>query len=241
VNSTDPVGARGRFLSSIARASTERDQPHRLCGACVQALPVQRAGIAVRTADSGLEVLCASDEVAERLEWAQVTFGEGPGVEAVDGGGPVIVLDIAAQDARWPHFAREATQSGVGAMCALPLQVGAIRVGVLDLYRNAPSRQGTREFAEALAVADALTMLLLAGWMDSKHFARPLSPWWDQSAGTREVHQATGMITARLGVDAREAYVCLQGYAFAQGRLLDDVAHDVVHHSLRFDDDRDPG
>ena len=62
-----------------------------------------------------------------------------------------------------------------------------------------------------------------------------LGPWWDQPLGTREVHQATGMIIAQLGVDAREAYVRLQAYAFANNRLLDDVAHQVVGRLLRFD------
>jgi hypothetical protein len=240
VNSTDSAGARGRFLSSITTPTTDRGRPQRLCGVCVQALPVQRAGIAVQTAGSDLEVLCASDEVAERLEWAQVTLGEGPGVDAVDGGGPVAVSNMAAQDVHWPHFVREATQSGVRAMYALPLQVGATRVGVLDLYRDDATPLGRRDFAEALAVADALTTVLLTGWTNSQRLARPLGPWWDQSAATREVHQATGMITARLGVNAREAYARLRAYAFAHGRLLNDVAHDVVHLRLQFDKDSDP-
>jgi hypothetical protein len=46
--------------------------------------------------------------------------------------------------------------------------------------------------------------------------------------------------SARLGGNVREAYVRLQAYAFAHGRLLDDVAHDVVHRGLQFDEDPDP-
>ena len=45
------------------------------------------------------------------------------------------------------------------------------------------------------------------------------------------------MIMAQLGVHAREAYVRLQAFAFANNRLLDDVAHQVVGRLLRFDVD----
>ena len=48
------------------------------------------------------------------------------------------------------------------------------------------------------------------------------------------------MIMAQLGVDAREAYVRLQAFAYAHRRLLVDVAHGVVRRRLRFDQDPDP-
>ena len=203
------------------------------------ALPVQRAGIAVHVAGIGLEVLCASDGVAERVEWLQVTLGEGPGVDAVASGGPVVVSDLRAPDGRWPMFAAEAIESGIGAMYALPLQVGAIRVGVLDLYRDTTAGLDTSDFADAVAVADVLTAILLTVGRTGQ-INGSLGPWWDQPLGTREVHQATGMIVAQLEVTAAEAYVRLQAFAFLYGRLLGDVAHDVVHRRVRFDPDADP-
>ena len=46
---------------------------------------------------------------------------------------------------------------------------------------------------------------------------------------------------AQLGVDARSAFARLQGFAFISGRLLGEVAHDVVVRLLRFDPDPDTG
>ena len=46
---------------------------------------------------------------------------------------------------------------------------------------------------------------------------------------------------AQLGVDARSAYARLQAFAFGSGRLLAEVAHDVVTRLLRFDPDDDVG
>jgi hypothetical protein len=43
----------------------------------------------------------------------------------------VVVHDLAIVDARWPMFVPAAIECGVAAMYAMPLQLGAIRVGVL--------------------------------------------------------------------------------------------------------------
>lgn len=239
VTTSDPLGARARFLAGIEKASARGDRPARLCEACVMALPVQRAGIAVQVADSVLEILCASDRVAERVEWIQITLGEGPGMHAVATGGPVVVPDLAVMEPRWPMFVPAAIESGIAAMYVMPLQVGAIRVGVLDLYRDTATRFVRSDFADAVAIAELVTTILLTmgqgGWVNGS-----LGPWWDQPLGTREVHQATGMMMAQLSVSAREAYVRLKAYAYVNGRLLDDVAHAVVHHGLRFDPEADP-
>jgi hypothetical protein len=236
MNAPDVTSVKARFLAAADNVPDQGDGPARLCAACVLTLPVQSAGIAIYVLGVGLEVLTASDTVAERVEWAQVTLGEGPGVDAVSSGGPVAVPSLAHSDGRWPVFMSEVADSGIGAMYALPLQVGAIKVGVLDLYCDTGAPLGKRDFADAVAVSDLVTAILLTVGRDGR-MAESLGPWWDQPLSTREVHQATGMIMAQLGVHAREAYVRLQAFAFANNRLLDDVAHQVVGRLLRFDTD----
>lgn len=238
VTNPDPLGARARFLAVIDKVAGHGGEPVRLCEACVLALPVQRAAIAVQVAGVGLEVLCASDYIADRVEWVQITLGEGPAWEAMASGGPVLALDLTESDSRWPVFASEADGSGVGAVYALPLRVGAIQVGVLDLYRDEAAPLDPAHFADAIAIADLVTAILLSVGRSGK-IPESLGPWWDQPLSTREVHQATGMIMAQLGVDAREAYVRLQAHAFSHRRLLREVAHQVVRRRLRFDEDPD--
>ncbi|MBJ7465549.1 MAG: ANTAR domain-containing protein [Mycolicibacterium sp.] len=120
-------------------------------------------------------------------------------------------------------------------MYALPLQLGAIQVGVLSLYLKPGTRLNNRDFGDAIAVADLVTSLLLASGTTDR--PDPLDYWWVQPQSSREIHQATGMVVAQLGVSARDAYALLQGYAFARGRGLDEVAAEVVHHRLRIDVD----
>jgi ANTAR domain-containing protein len=63
-------------------------------------------------------------------------------------------------------------------------------------------------------------------------------PWLDHSSSHRaQVHQATGMVLHQLGISATEALARLRGYAFAQQRLLIDVARDVVSRRLVFTED----
>jgi hypothetical protein len=236
VNAGDPHGARARFLAAVSRLDGEHEEPARLCHACVQVLPVQRAAISVYVSGSGLEVLCASDSVAEEVEWTQITLGEGPGVDAVATDGPMIVDDLSDPSGPWPTFAAQAVKSGVGALYSMPLEVGAIRVGVLDLYRNDAAPLNAKDFADSLAVAELVTAILLTVGRTGR-ITESLGPWWDQPLSTREVHQATGMIVAQLGVTAREAYVRMQAFSYAQGALLNEVANAVVNRRLRFDPD----
>jgi hypothetical protein len=132
------------------------------------ALPVQHAAIAINVAGVGLEVLAATDQVAEQLEWTQVTLGEGPGVDAVASGGPVALLSLAQSAGRWPLFIREFSGVGLGAMYAFPMQMGTIRVGVLDLYAAPGEILAGLDFAAAVSVSELLTAVLLAVGPDGR-------------------------------------------------------------------------
>jgi hypothetical protein len=111
-------------------------------------------------------------------------------------------------------------------------------VGVLDLYCAPGESLDGPDFADAVAVAELLTAVLLAVGPDGR-IPESLGPWWNQPPGTREVHQATGMIMVQLGIDARSAYVRLQAFAFGNSQTLRDVARDVVGKRIRFDPDPD--
>jgi hypothetical protein len=232
----DSMDAKARFLAAVERVPDRANGAERLCAACVLALPVRRAAIAISIHGHGLEVLSATDQIAEQVEWTQVTLGEGPGFDAVSSGGPVSLISLAQSDGRWPMFVPEVARTGIGAMYALPLQVGAIKVGVLDLYCDPGEFLEGPDFADAVAVSELLTSVLLAVGPDGR-IPESLGPWWNQPLGTREVHQATGILMEQLGIDARSAYVRLQAFAFGNHQSLRDVASNVVSRRLRFDPD----
>jgi hypothetical protein len=205
----------------------------------IRATGVDSAAVTLTLRATPRETVYVSDPIASRLEELSLTLGEGPGVDASTGS-PVLVADLIgpASLARWPVFAPAATQDGVRAVFALPLQVGAIRLGVLDLYRTQPGDLDREQLADALLLADTACALLL----DATHRDQPhLDGHPPEHADLRhpEVHQATGMITVQLGVSAAVALVRLRAYAYTHDRRLRDVAGDVVARRLRFDPDPD--
>ena len=234
------MAARSRFLAAIGEVRDREDGAGRLCVACVLALPVRRVGIVIKVAGVGIEVLAASDDVAEQIEWTQVTLGEGPAVDAIARGVAQSLPDLTQAQGAWPVFLPEIARFGIGGVFAIPLQMGAIKVGALDLYCDAHTPFGAPDFADAVAIAELVTAMLL-NLDGGGEMPGPLGPWWNQPLNTREVHQATGMVMAQLGTDARSAYVRLQSFAFGNGRLLGDVARDVVELRLRFDPESDDG
>ena len=48
------------------------------------------------------------------------------------------------------------------------------------------------------------------------------------------VHNAAGAVSVQLGISVTEALIRLRAYAFANDRMLRDVAEDVVARRLRF-------
>jgi hypothetical protein len=201
----------------------------------VEVLPVDGAGVSVSDASSRRTTVSVSDELAGYIEEIQHTLGEGPCVEAFATGAPVMVGDLNQDtNVRWPMFSAEMQGRGVGAVFAFPLQIGAIRVGVLDLYRITPATLNSSALAEALRTADTLALvvvdLLSPAGVDG---GLP----WDIESHRVEVYQATGMIMAQLNISVDDAFVRLRAFAFAHGRRLSEVALDVIERRLRFDED----
>jgi hypothetical protein len=211
-----------------------------VCAAAVAGIGVDGAGVTVMASPTVRDTVHATDRVAGELEEWQLTFGQGPCVDAYTGGGPVLIgdLDSAESAARWPIFTPAALDSGAHAVFALPLQVGAIRVGVLDLYRIRPGGLSPHELADALAYAETAGRLLLDAAAGTQPDTVDLA-WQrdDPTAHQAQVHQATGMILVQLGIGAEAAFARLRAYAYAHDRRLGDVARDVVERRLRFPPD----
>lgn len=232
----DPSTLRGLFHDALGGAG--RPTPHALCAACVAALPVDRAAIVIVTA-AGASVAAASDAAAGRVEEQQVTAGVGPAVDAHARGGPVLVADLAREvPQRWPALGTAAALGG--SLDALPLQVGAIRLGVLDLYRDDTGPLDRLAFGDALEAAELVTTTLLVTtgtYLDGAAPDPARAVWPRGSPDDHELHQATGIVLVQLGGSAADAYVRLRARAYAEGRPLADLARDVIAHRVRFHPD----
>lgn len=204
----------------------------------VEEIEVDGAAISLRTAAGEQELIAASGKWAELLEELQYVVGEGPGVEAIAVGGPVLASDLIVDEQRWPGFADGASANGARAAFAFPLQIGAIRLGTLDLYRRTPGPLDPDDLADALALADMATTALLT---DSRGAGDQAASWArDDVAGHYDdVNVATGMLATELRVSLEDALLRLRAHAFSNRLPVTEVARAVLERQLRLDSPQD--
>ena len=204
-----------------------------ICRTCIEEVDVDGGGVSLMTSQGYAGTMWASDDIALRVEELQFVLGEGPCVDAVALGAPVIEPDLSTRGAarrRWPAFAPEAAAAGVRAIFGLPLSVGETTLGALDLYRRTPGPLTARQLDQVQEVAVATSNVLLRLEATEGRVGRESHA----SAYHWSVHQAAGMISQQLGVSVDESLVKLRAVAFSEARPIDELAADVVARRRRF-------
>ena len=236
-------------LAAHAAAQGRRVSVADVCAVAVGSAQLGGGWLAAARGGDPDFVMCVTGPAAERLAELQLMLGEGPCHDVLASAAPVLAADLgdAEFSRRWPAFTPAARGLGAGAVFAFPLVVGAIRAGVLGLYRGGPGPLPDRQLGDLLILADAATVMLLGsadghGEQDDGEDGAGAgldgqAP--DLALHRAEIDQATGMLTVQLDVPAGEAFARLRAYAYSQDRRLADVAGDIVARRLRLR--RDPG
>jgi GAF domain len=224
-----------RILRLLGEPGERELETKRLCDVCAEATEMTGAGIMLMSDDLPRGSVCTTNAVSAALEELQYDLGEGPCVDAHQNGGPVVEPDLAdPRLPRWVAFSGPAVEAGARAVFGFPLQVGAVRIGVLDLYRDRPGPLTDDQHADALVMADIAAAAVLMWQADAP--PGKLAAELEASADFQfVVHQAAGMVAAQLEVSVGQALIRLRGYAFGNDRPLGEVARDVVARTLRFD------
>ena len=207
----------------------------RLCRGFVKIVRVDGAGVMLMSGDIPRGSLCSTNEVSHLIEELQYTLGEGPCVDAYQQDKVVTEPDLADPAApRWVAFTPPVLDAGVRAVFGFPLRVGTVRLGALNLYRVLPGPLTSDQHADALVVAD-----VAARWvLEAQAGAPPDTVAEELEAGADfhfAVHNAAGIVSVQQGISVTEALIRLRAYAFSHGRLLADVAEDVIAHRFRLE------
>ncbi|MFI9150970.1 GAF and ANTAR domain-containing protein [Streptomyces sp. NPDC053367] len=242
---------RDRALDALAdevRGAEPGELLGRLCGMAGGLLRMSGAGVLLCSDGMPVPLTATSERAAQVME-LQTDLGEGPSLDASRTGTPVLAPDLSAgPDAdRWPVFAPLATSVGVRALYALPLGCDPCCVGTLDLCRDAPGELSAPDLRTAQLVAGVVTVALTTlqrgeeGESEDGDADGRRAPWLGELAAAHDtVHQAVGMIMARLRIAADEALARLRAHAFARGRTLPEAARDIVTHRVRLEPDLTP-
>ena len=185
----------------------------------------------------------ATDRVAGELEEWQLTFGQGPCVDAFTDGRAGAGAGPALPGVAWPagrRSPRPRWTAGRGRCSRCRCRSARSGWACSTCTGPGPAPMSPHELADALAFADtaghAAARRAAGAQPDTAELAWQRD---DPTAHQAQVHQATGMILVQLGVSAEAAFARLRAYAYAHDRRLGDVARDVVERRLRFEPDPD--
>lgn len=197
----------------------------------VVAAAVTGASISTLGAMLGSETVSATDDRIARIDELQFDLGEGPCWDAVATGRPVLEPDLRSRPrGHWPAFSGAVSAEDVGALFAIPLIVGPLRIGAVDLYDVRARPLGDADLAKTTALAQVVGRQVLRRAIGR---AQPA----EERAGPfsrRIIHQATGFVIAQVGVSAADAELLIRARAFASGRTMQQVADDIVNRRTRF-------
>lgn len=216
----------------LARAVADSDArgglPLRLCSTFVSVLGADGGAITLEQDRPERTTVCATDEVASRLEDLQEVYDEGPGADAF-ATGSLVAARLAEATGRWPLFV-PAARAALGPLSvhAFPMRTPGLVLGVATVYHRQATPLAVGP-GQAQLLADAIGVALAGP-------ARQ-APWPSRD----RVNQAIGMVIAQLGVSPDDALALLRAFAFSRDLTLDRAATTVVERRHVFDLDDSAG
>ncbi|MFN4000845.1 GAF and ANTAR domain-containing protein [Microcella sp.] len=204
-----------------------------LCGPFMTQLPVSGALLSVVDRHGHRATVRTTDPVAARWDELELELGAGPLHDAMVDSRPQLVPDVA-HSAMTPLLASPLARLGVRALFAFPLIMGSATVGVAGLYRNRPGALSAESLSRAIALARSATVPAVQEALRLAESEVDTDERETRPGLRREVHQATGMISAQLDVSTTEAFARLRAYAITTNRSISAVSLDVVARTIDF-------
>lgn len=162
----------------------------------------------------------SSDGVPPRVDAIQYETGEGPGLDAIRYHEVYRIGDLGTER-RWPEFSgRARRETGVTSMLSVRLFVEGDTLGALNLYSKVRDAFDDRAQAAGLVFAAHAAIAMATSVHDEQ---------MDEALQSRDViGQAKGMLMAREGVDADEAFAMLRRASQRLNVKLREVATRIV-------------
>jgi hypothetical protein len=231
MSETDDQRALSKFAMVLASLNQEESLTARLCEAGRRMLDADGASMTFDHAGSGRLLVHATDELSAKLDDLQDVVGEGPSFEAALTGEVVVARLGNGDEGRWALFADRLNDLGfVGTLVAVPMHADLTVLGVLSMHRAGPRQE--EDLVSARFLGATVGTALLQDPRVGRPDQVPKGAWATRS----QIHQATGMIVAQIGVRTEDAMALLRGHAFAHDMTLVEVARDIVERRINFRD-----
>lgn len=172
--------------------------------ACVDLFSVTGSGILLADEQNMVRYVASSDGPGRVLEEVECETGEGPCTAAFVNNELVASTDLRAES-QWPRLASAVAPYSVRAVLGVPVRLGAIPVGTLDVYRDVPHAWEESECAALLRYSQVVQTTLTAALAASA--AGELADQLQYALDYRvTIERGVGYLMARDGVDAITAF-----------------------------------
>jgi GAF domain-containing protein len=216
-----------RLASSLRRLGKPADEDigvavSEAVQAAVALFQVRGSGVMIADEENTLRYVTASNGTSQVMEEAQTETGEGPCVAAFVTNQPVTTEDIRV-DGRWPAIRETFSRHGVVAVLGVPVRLGAVPVGSLDVFLDEPHAWDESEQAALERYSNVIEATLGAAL--AAHRAGELADQLQYALDYRIViERAVGYLMAQRGVDPVRAFDLLRRNARNQRRKVAEVA-----------------
>jgi transcriptional regulator with GAF, ATPase, and Fis domain len=201
---------------------------HLLSDRAVQLLGASAAGVMLADPRGQMRLVAASSEAVRLLEIFQLEGEEGPCLEVIRTGQPVIEPDLRHAQQRWPRFTPAALQAGFTTVHALPMRLRDQVLGGLNLFSDQAGPFDPANMRIGQALADTATI----GLLHERNLRRAevVSEQLQAALTSRVVlEQAKGKLAERLGLDMDTAFTTLRRYARDHNLRLSDLAQNFIN------------
>jgi GAF domain-containing protein len=211
-------------MAELARASAApRSVEEVLAGVTAAAMELiagtDTAGVLLIGKGGKFETLAPTSELPYRLDELQMTFSEGPCVEAALDELIVRTEDFRSEE-RWPRYSAAAVELGVFSALSFKLYTADRTAGALNLFSFKPN---------AFDAQDETTGVVLAAHAAAAILASRQGEQLESALSTRDrIGQAKGIIMERFGVDDVQAFEMLRRLSQDSNTRLIDVAQRVI-------------
>jgi GAF domain-containing protein len=202
---------------------------HLVVTACVDLFDVGGAGILIADEQDMLTYAAASDGPGRVLEKTEAAAGEGPCTEAFVRSTVVTTSDVTAEADRWPTLAATLADQPVRAVLGVPVRLGGVPVGTLDVYQEHVHDWDDSEVAALARYAEVIATTLAAALQ--AHTAGELAKQLQYALDYRVViERAVGFLMASHSTDPVTAFNALRNAARSRRTKIGKVAEHVLEH-----------
>lgn len=219
-----------RLLSSMAvevQSLTPNEAFERIAQYACVAVDASESGIMLLKARGRFEPARGTSDDVEKAHLLQVECGEGPCLEAIQGGDAIYVTGDAPHDPRWPKWGPRVAELGFRSVVSVRLETPDRIYGSLNAYSTAPD-DFTQSDLEVMEYLGAHASAAVAASQTTAHLSIALE-------SRNLIGQAQGILMTVYDLDSEGAFQYMRRLSMHGNTRIAEVAEQVVaqRHELR--------